>query len=140
MFKRHQIEDERIISAHQRYNTEALGIISWALMIDIFYRSVIMRQDFMAYWDVALIFFGTCFYLVIRKVGSGVLAYEGMKKAWRKIITSSVVAGISITITLYFIGPEREPLQLAINFLIGTVTFGVITSIFYYLSNRRADG
>lgn len=140
MFKRRQIEDERIISAHQRYNSEALGIITWALLIDIFYRSVIMRQDIMAFWDIALIFFGTCFYLAIRKVGSGVFAYEGMKKAWRKIIISSVVAGISIMVTLYFIGAERDPLQLAVNFIIGTVTFGLITSLFYYLSNRRADG
>ncbi|MGE5455210.1 MAG: DUF6773 family protein [Methylocystaceae bacterium] len=139
MFKRRQIEDERIISAHQRYNSEALGIITWALLIDIFYRSVIKQQDIMAYWDIAIIFFGVSFYLVIRKVGSGIFAFEGMKKAWRKIISSAVIAGISITATLYFIGPERDPFQLVTNFIIGTLTFGVIMSIFYYLSNRRAD-
>ncbi|MGE5381658.1 MAG: DUF6773 family protein [Methylocystaceae bacterium] len=139
MFKKRAVEDERIVGANQRYNSEALGILSWGLLIDIFYRSVILRQDFMAYWDVSLIFFGTCFYLVIRKVSAGVFAFEGMKKAWRRIITSSLIAGASITATLYFIGMEHSPTHMLVNFLIGTVTFGVIMALFYYFSNRFSE-
>lgn len=138
MFKK-QLEDERIIGENRRFNTEGLGIIFWALMLDIFYRSVILRQDIMLFWDIALIFFGTCFYLVVRKIVSGTFAFEGMKKAWRTIIMSSVLAGISMSATFYFVGTRLTPQELIMNFLIGTLTFGLIMSLFYYVSNRRAN-
>lgn len=49
MFKRQTVEDERIINEHRRFNSEALSIIFWALLIDVFYRSVILRQDLLVY-------------------------------------------------------------------------------------------
>lgn len=138
--KNEQITDERIINEHRRFNSEAFTIIIWALMIDVFYRSVILRQDISQYWDIAIIFFGTCFFIAFRKVSAGVFAYEGMKKAWRNIIISSLIAGITMTATFIWAGAERNFVDLAVNFLIGTITFGITMSLFYYISNKRSNG
>lgn len=138
MFKK-QLGDERIISENHRYNSEGLGIIYSALMLDIFYRSVILRQDIMLYWDIALIFFGTCFYLVLRKIFSGTFAFEGMRKAWRTIIISSLISGVTLTITFYWVGSEVTIREMVANFLTGTFSFGLFMSLFYYVSNWRAN-
>jgi len=129
-----QVQDERIIEESRKQNSLGFTILYFGLLLDLLYRQFILMQPISEYWDLALLFFGTAFYLTAKRVGSGLYASNVNLKS---IILGSVVATIVNSGVNYWYLGNTELLEL----LIGGVTFFVcfisITLLMQYFSQKK---
>ncbi len=138
MFKK-TIKDERIVGEQRQLNSEGFGLLYMGLLVDVFYRSVIARQNIAEFWDLALLFWGVTFYVAVRTMGRGIAYYGGKKNIVRKVLPSAVIATIAGTLTLKWMDPALTIGQMAYNGLIFLIGFSVVTGLMYWISDKKAN-
>jgi len=113
--------DERTAATADRWLARGLVMMSFALIIDLLVRPLILKQHPWQYLDIFLIWMATWAYVAIGTSASGVAPYEGrLWKMW-PIIPSVVVA---VTVTLALMGVIRMWTDLIL-----TVTVGIIVTV-----------
>lgn len=63
-----QLQDERIVQEARQQNSLAFTIMYYGVLVDLLYRQFILLEPVSRYWDLALIFFGVSFFLVIKRI------------------------------------------------------------------------
>ena len=110
--------DERTTGTADRWAARGLVMMSFALIIDLLVRELILKQHPWQYLDVFLIWMATMAYVAIGMTASGVAPYEGrLWKMWPIIPIAAVV----YTVVLALLGMVRTWTDV-----ISTITLGII--------------
>ncbi len=138
MFKK-QVKDERIVGEQRRLNSEGFSLLYLGLLVDIFYRSVIARQNITDFWDIALLFWGVTGYVAIRTIGKGIAYYGGKNSILRKIIPPAAAASLVGSLTFKCLDPSITVGQLVYDALIFFIGFSMVTYLIYWISDKKAN-
>ena len=91
--------DERTIATQQRWAARGMGMLSFALAIDVLVRVLILKQTPWQYLDIWLIWMATTLYPAIGMTASGVAPYGGKwSKAWLPLLIIAVVCPAVVTL------------------------------------------
>lgn len=130
--------NEQIILAHRKYTSEGFSLLYVGLLADLFWRSVVLRQDISQYWDFALLFFAVCAYVLARTIWAGVWAYKGVRQSLVKVGVSSVAAAVIIVLLQAWQFPQTSLYHLILNGLLFFAGFAVVGLLISYLSYRKS--
>lgn len=133
---KNQIQDERIIGEARKQNSLGFTILYFGLLLDLLYRQFILQEDISRYWDIALLFFGTSFFLAAKRVNSGLLTN---KLNLKRIVPSSIVSTlVFLAVSFWWLG-NKTPFELTISGIIFFIGFYAINFIMQYISRKRND-
>lgn len=131
-----RIQDERVIQETHQQNSVAFVILYYGVLLDLLYHQFILAEPVSKYWDLGVLFFGVTFFLVAKRIGSGLLTE---KKQFRPAVISAVVATLVFTVVNYWWLNQTSPRELITGGLTFFVAFGAATFLMQYLSKRKND-
>lgn len=131
-----QIKDERVTQETWKQNSLAFVILYYGVLLDLLYKQFILQEPITRYWDVALLFFGVSFFLVIKRINSGLL---NNKFNLKSVIPSTILATAVFAIINYWWLGRTSPVELVTNCVGFLITFGATFLLMQYLSNRRNE-
>jgi len=125
--------DERVIATRQRWGARGLLMMSFALIIDLLVRELILKQEPWKYLDIFLIWMATMMYVAIGMSASGVAPYEGK---WRKMWPIIPTIVVTNTVVLTLLGMVRTWTDLIFTITLGIIGAPVGTFVVYIIFRR----
>jgi len=131
-----RIQDERVIQETHQQNSAAFVILYYGVLLDLLYHQFILAEPVSRYWDLGVLFFGVTFFLVAKRIGSGLLTE---KSKFRPAVISAIAATIVFTVVNYWWLDRTSPSELIIGGITFFVAFGATMFLMQYLSKRKND-
>ncbi len=132
-----QIQDERVIQEARKQNSLGFTILYYGLLLDLLYRQFILQDPISRYWDLALLFFGVTFYLVGKRINSGL--FTSSPKSKSTVLLSASVATVVFLATNYWWLEHTFSVELIIGGIIFFVVFNAMQLLMQYISNKKND-
>ena len=132
------MKDERIQATVDRFAARGFGIWFVLMLISIYYRLLILKQDIRDFWDIFAIFFIGTLFVSIAYARKGVFDH-GFKSRWLIMCIGGFVGILAFQFIAGRIHSVVDVGVLLIGFLPG---MGLCIAIAYFLNRRwkRKEG
>lgn len=112
------------------------SILYLGLLLVLLYRQFVLQEYFPRNWDLDLLFFGTAFYIVFKRIGAGLLT---VKINWRHILLSSIIAAVSVCIVNFWWLDNGSLIDIIVGGFIFFIGFYGIGFLMHYFSSRKNE-
>jgi hypothetical protein len=127
------IQDERISETKSRIATRAFGIWYFLLLAALLYRQFYLKQALEEYWDIALIFFLGCFYVVITAFAKGAVYESSIARYWKWTAPVIIITILGLN---YFQGNLNTIAELLVTLISALIGLAFVGIVFYFLYKR----
>lgn len=147
--KKQNEQDERVVAQRRKINSEAYGILMFALLCSILVQEFFLDAPFQQYAAEVICFLGATIYMIVRYMMLGLNLYSGDKQTKAIPFVSSIATGIVITAingvfnyTRYAERYKEDGIGyfiavLAVTFISATIFVSVLLSFLNYINKKK---
>lgn len=147
--KNHKLQDERVIIAKRKIQSDGFQIIWIVLIISILIQQYLYNAPFTQYAVELFIFIAMSIYILIANIGIGNDIFTTEKRGRSMILINSITTGVTVTIINTMINyiNYRDKIQSSIitqiilvagiTFVCSTILAFVVLKIFYTINKKR---
>lgn len=122
------ITNERIKEQKCRIHSTAFKILFLSLIIDVFFRALISKENFNNLFDLTIIMLVLSIYILIEYSRSGILQMKKNNEIKRKILNAFLLISLFI-IAIYLFNPDYSFIRVLISALIDFVIYSLIIAL-----------
>ncbi len=127
------IKDERISETKSQIASRAFGIWYLLLLVALLYRQFYLKQAPKEYWDIALIFFIGCFYVVGAGFSKGAVYENSLARYWKLTVPVIIVTILGLN---YFQGRLNTIADILVTLISALIGLAFVGVVFYFLYQR----
>ena len=135
--KNNKIQDERILLARRKIQSQAYGWLVYALMISIIVQQFFMKAPFAQYAVEFFTLIGCGLYISVRHFKEGVDIWNSKGNGRKKMLLSTIVSGIVSVILFAFLSGIYDMKTLTSYFVSFVIFFFVFRSFIIAINKKK---
>ena len=135
--KNNKIQDERILLARRKIQSDAYGWLVWVLMISIIVQQFFMKAPFAQYSVEFFALIGCCLYISIRHFREGINIWNSKDNGKKKMLLNIIVSGIASVILFALLSGIYNIKNLTSYFVSFVIFFFVFRSAVIAINKKK---
>jgi exosortase/archaeosortase len=135
--KNNKIQDERILLARRKIQSQAYGWLVYALMISIIVQQFFMKAPFAQYAVEFFTLIGCGLYISVRHFKEGVDIWNSKGNGRKKMLLSTIVSGVVSVILFAFLSGIYDMKTLTSYFVSFVIFFFVFRSFIIAINKKK---
>ncbi|MEL7648637.1 MAG: DUF6773 family protein [Sedimentibacter sp.] len=120
--KNNKIQDERILLARRKIQSDAYGLLVWVLLISIIIQQFFMKAPFAQYAVEFFAFMGCGLYILIRHFKEGIDIWSLKSDGKKKLLLNTIISGV-FSVILFSLLSGNYDIKTLTSYFVGFVLF-----------------
>lgn len=134
--KNNKIQDERILLARRKIQSEAYGWLVWILMISIIVQQFFMKAPFVQYAVEFFALIGCGLYISIRHYKEGIDIWNPKIDGKKKLVLNTIVSGI-VSVILFAVLSGKYDIKTLTSYFVSFVLFFLVLRSVIMVINKK---
>lgn len=132
-----KVQDERILIARRKIQSDAYGWLVWILMISIIVQQFFMKAPFAQYAVEFFVLIGCGLYISIRHFKEGIDIWNPKSESKKKLLLNTIVSGVVSVIIFAFLSGIYDIKNLSLYFISFVLFFFLFRSSIIAINKRK---
>ncbi|HAS90754.1 MAG TPA: hypothetical protein DCS12_00350 [Clostridiales bacterium] len=135
--KNNKIQDERILLARRKIQSDAYGWLVWVLMISIIVQQFFMNAPFAQYAVEFFALIGCGLYVSIRHFNEGIDIFSPKCDGKKKLLLTTIISGVVSVIFFALLSGKYDIKTLTSYFVSFVLIFFVFRSAIIFINKKK---
>ena len=135
--KNNKIQDERILLARRKIQSDAYGWLVWVLMISIIVQQFFMKAPFAQYAVEFFVLIGCGLYIAVRHFKEGIDIWNPKGDGKKKLLLNTIVSGVTSVILFALLSGIYDIKNLTSYFVSFDIFFFVFRSAVIAINKKK---
>lgn len=135
--KNNKIQDERILLARRKIQSDAYGWLVWVLMISIIVQQFFMNAPFAQYAVEFFALIGCGLYISIRHFKEGIDIFSPKGNGKKKLLLTTIISGVVSVILFALLSGNYDIKTLTSYFVSFVLFFFVFRSAIIFINKKK---
>lgn len=135
--KNNKIQDERILLARRKIQSDAYGWLVWVLMISIIVQQFFMNAPFSQYAVEFFALIGCGLYVSIRHFKEGIDIFSPKGDGKKKLLLTTIISGVVSVILFALLSGKYDIKTLTSYFVSFVLFFFVFRSAIIFINKKK---
>jgi hypothetical protein len=135
--KNNKIQDERILLARRKIQSDAYGWLVWLLMISIIVQQFFMKAPFAQYAVEFFALIGCGLYIIIRHFKEGIDIWSPKGEGKKKLLLNTIISGVISAILFALLSGKYDIKTLTSYFVSFVLFFFVSRSAIIFINKKK---
>lgn len=135
--KNNKIQDERILLARRKIQSDAYGWLVWVLMISIIVQQFFMKAPFAQYAVEFFALIGCGLYISIRHFKEGIDIWSPKGDGKKKLLLNTIISGVVSVIIFALLSGKYDIKTVTLYFVSFVLFFFVFRSAIIFINKKK---